>query len=42
MAMERDTDTQRLAYRFMFRLFLGICIPFNKVQVSAATIFRRT
>ena len=34
MAMERDADTQRLAYRFMSRLFLGICIPFDKVRIS--------
>lgn len=30
----RDAHTQRLAYRFMCRLFLGICVPFDKVKIS--------
>lgn len=29
-----EPETQRLAFRFMQRLFIDICIPFNKVKVS--------
>ena len=32
---ERDANTQRMAYRFMQRLFLDICIPFSKVKISS-------
>lgn len=34
MQMGHQPHTQRMAFRFMQRLFIGICIPFNKVKVS--------
>jgi hypothetical protein len=35
MGMERDPHTQRQAYRFLQRLFLDICLPFDKVKISS-------
>ena len=35
MEQGRDERAQRRAYRFMQRLFMDVCLPFDKVRVSA-------
>lgn len=34
MDLNRCSETQRLAFRFMQRLFIDICVPFSKVKIS--------
>ena len=34
MGLARCPTTQRLAFRFMQRLFIDICVPFSKVKIS--------
>ncbi len=35
MERGRSLETQRLAYRFLYRYFLGMSIPFSKVRVAS-------